>query len=72
MKYKYVGHEIQNEILELMAHTILWKIIDDIKYSNFFSFFFHETRDVANVEQGLFGVHLVNKNFESYDDFLGN
>ena len=48
---KYVSHEIQNEVLKVMAFSHLRKIADDIASSAYFSIMCDECTDSSNREQ---------------------
>lgn len=45
---KYVSHDIQNEMIELMGHTILHQVINAARKSDFYSIMVDETRDISN------------------------
>ena len=47
----YMSHDIQNEILQIMAHQILRAIIKVVSSSNWFAIIAGETTDAALVEQ---------------------
>ena len=71
---KYIGHVVQNEILELFAHTILREVIAKIRKSNFYAILLDETRDVANKEQMVFGLRWIEWleiSYEIHEDFIG-
>ena len=48
---KYTSHDIQNEILDLMAISVLREIVDQIKQAGFYSLLADECTDIANKEQ---------------------
>ena len=50
-KQSYMSHEIQNEILQIMAHQILRAIMKDVSSSNWFAFIADEATDASLVEQ---------------------
>ena len=47
----YMSHDIQNEMLQIMAHQILRAIIKNVSSSNWFAIIADETTDAALVEQ---------------------
>ena len=47
----YMSHDIQNEMLQIMAHQILRAIIKNMSSSNWFSIIADEATDVSLVEQ---------------------
>ena len=67
----FTSPEIQNEILEIMAHDILRDITSKIRSANFFSIMLDETVDVSNKEQCIFVVRWVDENFDIHEDVLG-
>ena len=70
-KDKYIHYEIQNEILEIMAHQNLRKLIEEIKSARFFSVMVDEAADISNLEQAVFMIRTVNESFEANEIFLG-
>ena len=48
---KHMHHDNQNEMLELMAHQVLRRILDDTHTSPFLAVMVDETRDQSNKEQ---------------------
>ena len=66
----FTGHEIQNEILMLMAHHITRDILKDIKEAKHFTYMSDETSDIANIEQVFLCLRWVDDNFEVHEDYL--
>lgn len=50
-KRSYMSHEIQNEILQIMAYQILRAIMKDVSSSNWFALIADEATDASLVEQ---------------------
>ena len=46
-----MSHDIQNEVLQIMAHQILRAIIKDVSSSNWYALIADEATDAALVEQ---------------------
>lgn len=46
-KYKWFSPEISNEILELMAHSTLRKLVSELKSSHHFGMMLDETADIS-------------------------
>ena len=61
---KYTSHDIQNEIIEIMAHKILRTIIEQIKNQEFYGIMADECTDVSNTEQLSFCVRFVSFFFD--------
>ena len=72
---KYISHDVQNEILELLALSILREVTAKIRNSNFYALMMDETRDVSNKEQlvlGLRWVEWLENEIAIHEDFIGN
>ena len=61
---KYVSHEIQNEVLKVMAFSHLRKIADDIASSTYFSIMCDECTDSSNREQLSVCIRWVNSELD--------
>ena len=68
---KYTSHEIQNELLKIMAHNVLRSIAVDLQKSTFLTIMIDETTDISNREQVTIVIRRVNDDFEVYEEFLG-
>ena len=68
---KYVSHEIQNEVLKVMAFSHLRKIAHDIASSAYFSIMCDECTDSSNREQLSICIRWVNSELEPQEDFIG-
>ena len=66
---KYTSHENQNEMLEIMAHHFLRKILGDVETSPFLALMVDETADIANKEQLV--IRWIDKNLNVNEEFLG-
>ena len=51
---KYTSHQIQNEMLQVMAHRILREVCDSVRGAPFYSLMVDEVTDSSNREQVLF------------------
>ena len=45
---KYLSSDIVNEIMQMMSHTILRTVLNDIRQASWFSIMADETRDIAS------------------------
>ena len=68
---KYTSHEIQNELLKLMAHRVLHNVADHLQKSPFLSIMIDKTTDVSNQEQVTIVMRRVDEDLEVYEEFLG-
>ena len=68
---KHTSPENQNEMLELMAHGVLRKVLKDIHESPFLAVMVDETTDKSNKEKLTFVIRWVNNDFTVAEDVLG-
>ena len=67
---KYTSHEIQNEILSIMAQAILRRLVRRIQSSVFFTLMVDETTDISNREQVVLVFRWVEDDLTVHEDFL--
>lgn len=67
----YTSHDIQNEILEMMAHEIVRNLLLKVRASKFFSLIADETTDISTKEQLSFTLRYVDEHLKSDEIFLG-
>ena len=67
---KYTSHDIQNELLKLMAHQILRDLTDEMRDS-FYATICDEYTDISNNEQLTLCLRWVDELFNIHEDFLG-
>ena len=65
---KYISPDCQNEILRLMAHSVLRKIIASIHESMHYTIMADEVTDASNREQFVLCLRWVSKSFEVSED----
>jgi hypothetical protein len=70
-KYKWLSHDIQNEILSLLSKEVQLNLISEIKDSFCYSIILDETRDISNREQVSVCFRIVDKNLNISEHFLG-
>ncbi|XP_044869697.1 zinc finger MYM-type protein 1-like [Mauremys mutica] len=71
-KYKWISHEVINEIIEMMAMTALRKIVQKIKASKFYAIVMDETTDLSRKEQVRFSLRFFSsEDWEIYEEFIG-
>ena len=68
---KYARHDIQNELLEIMAHHVLMKKVEKIRGNVFFSIMGNEYTAISNKEQLSLCLRSVKENLKVQEDFLG-
>ncbi|XP_065195791.1 zinc finger MYM-type protein 1-like [Sycon ciliatum] len=67
---KYTGHDMQNEILQVMAHRILRGIIEEMQ-GQFFTVMVDETTDSSTIEQMTAVFRWVDDQLEPHEEFIG-
>lgn len=69
----FLSHDIQNEILETMAHDVLRSIIRDIMQSKsqYFSVIVDETTDASTKEQVSICLRWLDDDLEPAEEFVG-
>ena len=65
---KYTSHNIQNEIITIMAHQVQRDLVHDIG-SNFFSIIADEYTDINNQEEITICLRWVDDKLEEHEDF---
>ena len=66
------GHpDNHNEMLELMAHQVLRRILDDAHTSPFLAVMVDETRDQSNKEQLTLVLRWISDDFTVSKEFVG-
>lgn len=68
---KYTLHEIQNDIIKVMAMHVLRNVTACLQQSPFFTLMIDETTDVSNKEQTTIVVRWVSEHLEVHEEFLG-
>lgn len=69
---KYTSHDIQNEIIHLMAEQLVQKLALEIKNGPFFSVIADEYTDAANKEQLTICIRWISDTIlEVHEDFVG-
>ena len=65
-KIKYTSHDIQNEIVKLMALYVLRNMSQILQDSPFLTLMMDETTDVSNKEQVVIGFQKVLKCMKNF------
>ena len=68
---KYTSHDIQNELLKVMALSIVRKIAGYIKIATFFCIMCDKCTDSSNREQVVICIRWINDELEPHEDFIG-
>uniref|UniRef100_H3B1Z5 TTF-type domain-containing protein n=1 Tax=Latimeria chalumnae TaxID=7897 RepID=H3B1Z5_LATCH len=70
-KYRWMSHDIVNEMIEIMAHDILRTLMKEIHEAGFFSIIMDETADISVREQVSVCLRIVNKDLDTEERFFG-
>lgn len=70
-KYKWISHDILNEMLSRMANTVLIKLLSKISEKPFYGFMADETTDVSTKEQMSINFRVVNNDMTIEEIFCG-
>ena len=68
---KYTSHDIQNEILDIMALTVTREICSVIRRASYYTIMADEVTDASNREQVAVCFRWVDDDFECHEDFVG-
>ena len=67
---KFMSAEIQNELLTIMAMTILRQIVDNIR-GKWYTMMIDETTDLSNTEQMIFCLCYVDDDLLVHEEVIG-
>ena len=67
----YTSHQIQNELLKIMANEVLRNIATSLQQSPYISLMMDETTDVSNHEQATIVLRHVTNKMEVLEEFIG-
>ena len=68
---KYCSHQIQNELLQVMANKITQKIASCVQGAKYYSIMADEVTDASNREQVIICLRWVSDDFKPHDDYIG-
>uniref|UniRef100_H3ADW4 DUF4371 domain-containing protein n=1 Tax=Latimeria chalumnae TaxID=7897 RepID=H3ADW4_LATCH len=69
-KYRWMSHNVVNEMIEIMAHDILRTLMKEIHEAGLFSIIIDETADISVREQVSVCFHIVNKDLDTEEIFF--
>ena len=69
-KTSFVSHDIQNEILTLMAHSVLRSILSRIRDAIYYSIICDEVTDQSRLHQLGVTIRWVDDSFQIHEDFI--
>jgi len=68
---RYTSHDIQNEVLKVMATNILRTVSKCLQESPFIALMLDETTDIGNDEQTTIVLRRVTDSFDVHEEFVG-
>uniref|UniRef100_A0A1X7V6I5 DUF4371 domain-containing protein n=1 Tax=Amphimedon queenslandica TaxID=400682 RepID=A0A1X7V6I5_AMPQE len=68
---KYLSHDIINELMEMMANSLLCNLLSEIKESEWYTIIADETRDSSGKEQLTVSIRWVDKYYHVKEDLIG-
>lgn len=70
-KEKYTSHEVQNELIKVMALRVLREIASCLQSTEFYCVMIDECTDVSNQEQVVIVIRWVDEQLNAHEEFLG-
>ena len=68
---KYTSHDVQNEMLSIMAQQVLRHIASQLQRAVFFTIMVDETTDCSNKEQVVLAFRWVDEDLAAHEEFVG-
>ena len=68
---KYTSPQVQNELINVMAQSIVRNIASSIRKAKYFSIMADEVTDASNKEQVVICFRRVDDQLEAHEDFVG-
>lgn len=69
--YKWISGDIQNEMLELITHSMLRSLMKEVHGAGFYAVIADETSDITTQEQVSFCLRYAKENLEVEEVFVG-
>ena len=70
-QYRWLSHDIQNEILQLTANNFLHRLLVDVYDAQYYSIMVDETTDCSRHKQMVFCLHFCVQQFNIHELFMG-
>jgi len=67
----YTSHDIQNELLQMMAHAVIRKIVGDVHSARYYAVIADESADISGKQQLSVTLRWVDDVFSVHEDFVG-
>ncbi|KYN19303.1 Zinc finger MYM-type protein 1, partial [Trachymyrmex cornetzi] len=69
--YKWLHHDIINELLQMLSTDVLNRFLYDIKAARYFSVIMDETADISRQEQVSISLRITTTDLETEEIFMG-
>jgi len=63
-----LSHDVENEMLQRLSHTVLRQIADDVRRDGYYAIIVDETTDVSTVEQVSICIRHVDDDWNVSED----
>jgi len=70
-KYRWISHDIQNEMLNILADRVLDRILLEVTTAQWYSIMVDETTDCSRNEQMVFCFRICDAQLQVYELFVG-
>lgn len=70
-KYRWISHDIQNEILQILANRVLDRILYEVTTAQWYSIMVDETSDCSRKEQLVFCFRICDAQLQVHELFVG-
>ena len=69
--YKWLSHNIMNEILGMASHAVLRHLVKEVQAAKYFSIICNETMDISTMKQLSICVHCIDSAWAIKEVFWG-
>lgn len=69
-KYRWISHDIQNEMLNILANNVLDRILKEVRTAKWYSIMVDETTDCSRKEQIVFCFRICNEELKVHELFV--
>jgi hypothetical protein len=70
-QYRWISHDIQNELLQILGHDVLRRVLSDLRSAEYYSIMLDETTDCGRHEQLVMCYRYCDSSLEIHEVFVG-
>jgi len=70
-RYRWISHDVQNEILQLLANDVLRRVLVDVREARYYAVMIDETSDCSRHEQLVLCLRFCDSQLEIHEVFTG-